>query len=342
MSQYAPGESRDVGDDGDQRDPPLRIYTPQLPGNIPTMSTITPCAISETDTAGWNSTAPFSLRFAQLWFKHGVRGKAAVPHTIGRSVARSMRTVIRTEHGAVMAVYPGSLDTYCSISAQGGTFGREVVNTCHGLLRAGETAFDVGANVGLVSLELCSRFAGRVRVVSFEPLPQLAKHLAISAELNDFDIRVFNCLVGDQNGEQILFVPSHSVHASVISRSGRAKRMVRPVVRLDDLVFDGTVEPPAMMKVDVEGAEMSVLTGAQRLLHEYQPSLVFEADANMQRFGMSRRDLFAELRRHAPYRIFAVAGTELMPIDETDDPDRLPQSDYAAVAPRYLDRVSST
>jgi FkbM family methyltransferase len=307
------------------------------------MSMITPCEISETDTAGWDATPPFSLRFSQLWFKRALRGRAAVPRTLGRSVARSMRTLIRTEHGAVMAVYPGALDAYCSISAQGGTFGREVVNTCHRLLQAGETAFDVGANVGLVSLELCSRFAGRLRVVSFEPLPELAKHLAISAELNNFDIRVFNCLVGDQEGEQTLFVPSHSVHASVISRNPRAKRMVRPVIRLDDLVFDGTVEPPAMMKVDVEGAEMSVLTGAGRLLQEHQPSLVFEADANMQRFGMSRRDLFAELRQHAPYRMFAITKTsELLPIDETDDPDRLPHSDYAAVAPRYLDRVSST
>jgi FkbM family methyltransferase len=309
---------------------------------MPTMSTITPCAISETDTAGWDFTPPFALRFSQLWFRHALRGRAAVPRTIGRSVARSMRTVIRTEHGAVLAVYPGTLDAYCSISAQGGTFGREVVNTCHRLLRAGETAFDVGANVGLVSLELCSRFAGDLRVVSFEPLPELAKHLAISAELNDFDIRVFDCLVGDQAGEQTLFVPRHSVHASVLARSHRAKPMVRPVIRLDDLVFDGSVEPPTMMKIDVEGAEMSVLTGARRLLHEYQPSLVFEADANMQRFGRSRADLFAELQHHAPYRMFAVTRTsELIPIDETDDPDALPQSDYAAVAPRYLDRVSS-
>jgi hypothetical protein len=57
---------------------------------------------------------------------------------------------------------------------------------------------------------------------------------------------------------------------------------------------------------------------------------------------MSRRDLFAELRRHGSYRMFAVTRTSgLVPIDENDDPDRLPHSDYAAVAPRYLDRVSS-
>lgn len=97
-----------------------------------------------------------------------------------------------------------------------------------------------------------------------------------------------------------------------------------------------------MMKIDVEGAEMMVFTGAQRLLHEYQPSLVFEADANMQRFGISRRDLFAELQRHAPYRIFAIAPTsELIPIRENEDPDLLPHTDYAAVAPRYLDRLPS-
>jgi FkbM family methyltransferase len=250
---------------------------------------------------------------------------------------------MRTEFGAVMAVCPGSLDTYCFIAAQGGAYDRGVLGACQKLLRRGETAIDIGANVGLVSLELCARFGGSVRVVSFEPQPHLAKHLAVSAKLNDFDIRVFACLVGDQDGEQALFVPAHSIHASVISRTRRAKRMVRPVTRLDGLVSGGMIDPPAMIKIDVEGAEMAVLNGARGLLRDHQPSLVFEADENMLRFGNSRRDLFAELRRHAAYRMFAVADTsEFIPIDETDDPDAWPHRNYAAVAPRHSGRLTAT
>lgn len=306
------------------------------------MSTISPLAISESDLAGWDLRTPLSLRLARLWAKHGARGKGFVPRAIGRSVARSTRALIRTEFGAVMAVYPGSLDTYCLITAQGGAYDRSVLDACQKLLQPRETAFDIGANVGLVSLELCARFGGSVRVMSFEPQPDLAKHLAVSAKLNEFDIRVFTCLVGDHEGEQTLFVPAHSIHASVISRSRRARPMVRPVVRLDDLVFTGMIDPPAIIKIDVEGAEMAVLNGARALLREHQPSVVFEADENRARFRNSRRDLFVELRRHAPYRMFAVEDTsQFVPIDETDDPDTFPQRNYAAVAPRHIDRVAA-
>lgn len=307
------------------------------------MSTITPLAISDSDVAGWTLRSPLSLRLARLWAKHGVRGRGFVPRAIGRSVAGSTRALIRTEFGAVMAVYPGSLDTYCLITAEGGAYDRNVLDACQKLLRPGETAFDIGANVGLVSLELCARFGGTVRVTSFEPQPDLAKHLAVSARLNAFDIKVFTCLVGDHDGQQTLFVPAHSIHASVISRSRRAKCIVRPVARLDDLVSDALIDPPAVIKIDVEGAEMAVLNGARGLLHDHQPSVVFEADENRVRFRNSRRDLFAELRRHAPYRMFAVADTsDFVPIDEIDEPDTLPHGNYAAVAPRHIARMRAT
>ena len=116
-----------------------------------------------------------------------------------------------------------------------------------------------------------------------------------------------------------------------------------PKVRLDDLLERGLIAPPALIKVDVEGAERQVLAGARRLLEEHQPSVVFESDVNMERFGYTRADLFAQLREAVPYSFFAIADDRsgFIRLEDHGDPSSLPQSNYAAVPERYLDRLRS-
>jgi hypothetical protein len=45
---------------------------------------------------------------------------------------------------------------------------------------------------------------------------------------------------------------------------------------LDDLIATGEIVTPHFVKVDVEGAEATVLAGAQRMLHEARPHLLIE------------------------------------------------------------------
>jgi FkbM family methyltransferase len=201
---------------------------------------------------------------------------------------------------------------------------------------------DIGANVGLISLDLSARFEGALRLASFEPQPQLARHMAISAKLSALGkVDVFNCLLSDEEGEQDLFVPAHSVHASVVSRSANAERIPCLSARLDKVLEHGLIACPALIKIDVEGAERTVLGGAKRLIAEHQPSVVFESDRNMERFGYSRSDLFARLSEDVAYRFFAIANDRsgFIRIEDTADPNLLPYNDYAAVPERYLDRV---
>jgi FkbM family methyltransferase len=312
------------------------------------MSTLTletlSTSITESDILGWSEEVPLPFRLARWWTKRGPRGKGFVPRFAGRHFCRATRTLIHTEHGAKLAVYPGSLDVYSYIWAHGGTYEPQVVDACQRLLRAGEAAFDIGANVGLVSLELSARFRGQLRLASIEPQPQLARHIAISAKLNAFEkLEVFNCLLSDDEGEQDLYIPAHSIHASVVTRSANAERITCLAVRLDDLVEQRRIPPPTLIKVDVEGAERTVLGGAKRLLAEHQPSVVFESDNNMERFGYSRRDLFARLSKDVAYRFFAIPHDRsgFIRIADGADPNTLPYSNYAAVAERYWDRVQS-
>lgn len=66
-----------------------------------------------------------------------------------------------------------------------------------------------------------------------------------------------------------------------------------PVVTLDKLVNDGTIPPPSVMKIDVEGAEERVLTGAYRLLTTAFPLIFLSAHGYRQHEAC--RDYLSEL-----------------------------------------------
>lgn len=59
------------------------------------------------------------------------------------------------------------------------------------------------------------------------------------------------------------------------SSGGERARIFVPTITLDDMI--DTFGPPTFVKIDVEGAEIDVLTGASKLLREVRPVLYYEA-----------------------------------------------------------------
>ena|SRR2546426_7930676 len=101
------------------------------------------------------------------------------------------------------------------------------------------------------------------------------------------------------------------------------------VVALDDLVGTGSIPPPDVIKVDVEGGERDVFAGAVRTIGAHMPFIIFESDVNMRRFGYGRRELVADITRIANYDFMFVAGDELIAIGANLDCDTY--SDLIAV-----------
>jgi len=301
----------------------------------PPMPQLKRVSVSDADAAGWTDQYPFSFRFAKWWTQTMPRGKGWVPRKIGGLFCRNMRSFILTQHGARLAVAPQSLDVYTFLLCNGRTWTPHLLETCRKFLADGSTFYDIGSNVGYFSIEL-SRLFNELRVVAFEPQPDLARILAVSAALNGFkDLSVYDLMLGHEEGAADLYIPSHSIHASLVSREKNAKKLKLHITTLDALVQYRMLPPPDFIKIDVEGAELEVFRGATATIRDHTPFILFEADDNMARFGNSRSDLIRHLSNLAAYEFFFAADGRFYPVVE-ENRDTTLYSDVLAIPAQKL------
>jgi len=139
------------------------------------------------------------------------------------------------------------------------------------LLRPGMTVLDVGAHHGLYTLLAAKQVGWRGKVIAFEPSPRerrrLLRHLRVNACWN---VAVEACGLGAKPGETDLFVVEgwqdwcNSLRPPAVNEPTQRIRV--DVERLDDVLWRLKVGVVDFIKLDVEGAELSVLEGAGKLL----------------------------------------------------------------------------
>jgi FkbM family methyltransferase len=281
------------------------------------LNEFSPIDVSDVDIYQWTNKSNFPIRLAQLWARHAPRGKSWVPRLIGRLLENRTHQYIVTSSGARLAIALPSLDVFVHILNRGGTWEKNVLDTCASFLREEQVFYDLGANVGYMAIEIAMRFDDKVTVVAVEPQPDLARTIALSARLNNFhQIKVFELMLGDKEGSGELFLTSHSLHASAIAREKHARALDRRVTTVDRLVADANIPPPDVIKIDVEGSELAILRGARDTLGKYRPFVLFEYDENADRFGYSLTDLLGCLSSSADYEFHWVATDgRLIPLD---------------------------
>lgn len=167
-----------------------------------------------------------------------------------------------------------------------GTYERGTQQRLQRLIRPGDVVYDIGANAGYFTL-LAARLVGTDgAVVAFEPsrvnIALLQRHLRLNGVGN---VTVIDAAAADADGT-IEFVATDGLatghltgayvgSAPVADGIASAVTLVQ-AVKVDSLVAAGRMRPPNVMKIDVEGAELSVLEGARQTLLSYRPRLIVE------------------------------------------------------------------
>lgn len=146
------------------------------------------------------------------------------------------------------------------------------------VLRPGDLAVDVGANVGIYSLTLAGL---GVKVWAFEPSSAIRPSLVNNVQLNSAEdsVRVLPFALGAENGRALFTADlegtNHLVTGHVLGPTEAVE-----IRTLDDVVADPatglTGEDIFFLKVDAEGEDESVLLGAQELLARCHPVVIVE------------------------------------------------------------------
>lgn len=132
-------------------------------------------------------------------------------------------------------------------------------------------AIDVGANVGNHSIFFADLYES---VYAFEPHPMLFKLLKLNCE--NRSIKAFNYALSDTNGQLTLVQNEINLGESKLSEEYQSNDVVLAVQtrRLDDFFED--CERISLIKIDVEGHEVSVLIGALQTIKKSRPVVIIE------------------------------------------------------------------
>ncbi len=169
-------------------------------------------------------------------------------------------------------------------------------------IQPGMTVLDLGAHHGLYTLLASKRIGNTGRVFSFEPSPRERNALRVHLRLNRCkNVDLQELALGDQNGDSDLYVVEDWAAGCNSLRppdvAARSSPVSVRVVRLDDWLAEHKIERVDFIKLDVEGAELSILKGAQRLLKgASRPVILAEVqDARTLPWGYRARDIVTTL-----------------------------------------------
>jgi FkbM family methyltransferase len=187
------------------------------------------------------------------------------------------------------------------------------------LLTPGATVFDIGANDGIYAWNLSRMVGPGGSVVSVEPGRRAFRALErLVREERLTNVRIHRAAVGAASGKARLYVPDYTKTAQIdcADHIEGPKETVK-VITVDELARRHRVTSLALLKADVEGAELLVLRGAQRVLTQLKPHLVLElADVHLVKFQTTGLEILRHLR-DLGYRSFEFGPTtrKLAPVD---------------------------
>jgi FkbM family methyltransferase len=206
------------------------------------------------------------------------RAVSTARRAIGRSdqiitTKRGLRYELDLSEGIDLAVYVfGAFES---------STGKALAN----YVKPGMTVLDIGANIGSHTLHLAKLVGATGRVYAFEPTTfayvKLLRNLSLNPELERRVVSQQCFLTGQDNDELPHQIPSswplaggqnlHPKHLGAQKSTGDARARA-----LDSVLVEYSNPPVHLVKMDVDGFECDVLSGARRMMSTCKPIFVME------------------------------------------------------------------
>lgn len=177
----------------------------------------------------------------------------------------------------------------------------------------GDTVLDLGANIGMFALYLAG-LSPDVRIVCFEPCADTFQRLCSNIGLNCLGdrIQVFPYAISSGGGKASIRLTDSSGDRSLFDRQDRTADATAEVtcIPLSRAIEISAAAEIALLKVDIEGAEIEMLQGAE------------SADwVRVRRVALEYHDFFRPGCRAAAARLLTANGYDIVAIESPVSPD---------------------
>jgi FkbM family methyltransferase len=216
-------------------------------------------------TRYWIKRIP-GLAASQRWILQRFLEGQAFVHTVNAGPAAGLRVEVTLPHDK--AIWAG-------------TYEHEFTLAIIECVRPGDICYDIGGYRGYISGVMA--LAGALKVLVFEPLPANQQAVRRLCELNpQLPINLSTVALGAVDAPAFLkIMPDSSMgklSKSSFQADATAVREIPVMVRrIDSMVQKREIPTPNVIKIDVEGAEFDVLSGALDTLHTSRPKIFLEA-----------------------------------------------------------------
>lgn len=159
---------------------------------------------------------------------------------------------------------------------------------------------NIGANVGFYTVYFAKEYPNVHTVIAIEPNPEAFEMLGANVLLNEVGSKVelLQVCVGATVGQmEFAYIPGKSEYSSMGKITHHAVQGAKQLSMTVDVLplgeaIAGISSAPKLIFIDTEGAELLVLMGAEEILMNASPVLIFECeDALLAEFGHSSEQL---------------------------------------------------
>ena len=163
-----------------------------------------------------------------------------------------------------------------------GTYEADLQAAARHFIQPGMTVYDVGANIGYISLMAARLNGPNGKVFSFEALPANIQRLEQNRALNQLEQRISiqPAAVVAGSGPVAFFMHHSGAMGKAQGSAGREEEYQQKIevngLSLDNFVYRQNQPLPALVKMDIEGGEGMALEGMTRILKEAPPIFLIE------------------------------------------------------------------
>ena len=167
-------------------------------------------------------------------------------------------------------------------------------------IRPDDVFYDIGADAGLYTVLVAAKVPNEC-LISFEPHPLRRESLQRNLERNDVEATIRTEALGNKSGNVKLNYALHTDETNEMVEAGSEGFSVE-VNRANNLIPE-ELPPPDVVKIDVEGAELSVLKGFGNIINNSSCRVIYiEVHDKIANFGGNKKELTSLLNQNG-YKI---------------------------------------